>query len=35
MSVKGVPFRCILWGISRGEAVGRLNNSMLEGKGGL
>ena len=35
LSVKGVPFRCILWGISRGEAVGRLNNSMLEGKGGL
>ena len=32
LNVKGVDFRCILWGISRDEAVNRLNNSMLEGK---
>ena len=32
LSVKGVDFRCILWGISRNEAVHRLNNSVLEDK---
>ena len=29
LNVKGVDFRCILWGISRDEAVNRLNNSVL------
>ena len=33
LNVKGVDFRCILWGISRDEAVNRLNNSLLEEKG--
>ena len=28
LNVKGVDFRCILWGISRYEAVNRLNNSV-------
>ena len=32
MNVKGVDFRCILWRISRDEAVNRLNNSVLEDK---
>ena len=32
LNVKRVDFRCILWSISRDEAVNRLNNSMLEGK---
>ena len=32
LNVKGVDFRCILWGISRDEAVNRLNNSLLEDK---
>ena len=32
LNVKGVVFRCILWGISRYEAVNRLNNSLLEDK---
>ena len=32
MNVKGVDFRCILWGISRDEAVSRLNNSVLDDK---
>ena len=32
LNVKGVDFRCILWGISRHEAVIRLNNSVLEDK---
>ena len=32
-NVKRVDIRCILSGISRDEAVNRLNNSMLEDKG--
>ena len=32
LNVKVVDFRCILWGISRNEAVNRLNNSVLEDK---
>ena len=31
-NVKGVDFRCILWGISKDEAVNRLNTSVLEDK---
>ena len=30
LSMKGVNFRCILWGISKDEAINRLNNSVLE-----
>ena len=30
LSVKGVDFRCILWGISRDEAVNRLNRVFYE-----
>ena len=33
LNVKGVDFRCILWGISKDEAVNRMNNSVLEDKG--
>ena len=33
LNVKGVDFRCILWGISKDEAANRLNNSMLEDRG--
>ena len=32
LNAKGVDYRCILWGISRDEAVNRLNNSVLEDK---
>ena len=35
LNIKWVDFRCILWGISRNEAVKRLNNSVLEEKGVL
>ena len=35
LNVIGVNFRCILWGISRDEAVNRLNNSVLRDKGVL
>ena len=33
LNVKGVDFRCILWGISRDEAVNRLNNSVFKDRG--
>ena len=33
LNVKEADFRCILWEISRDEAVNRLNNSVLEDKG--
>ena len=35
LNVKGVDFRCMLWGISKYDAVNRLNNSVLEDKGVL
>ena len=35
LNVKGVDFKCILWGITRDEAVNRVNNSVLEDKGVL
>ena len=35
LNVKGVDDRCILWGISRIEAMNILNNSVLEDKGVL
>ena len=35
LNVKVVDFKCILWGISRDEAVNRLNNAVLQDKGVL
>ena len=32
LNVKRIDFRYILWGISKDEAVNRLNNSVLEDK---
>ena len=32
LNAKVVDYRCILWSISRNEAVNRLNNSVLEDK---
>ena len=33
LNVREADFSCILWEISRDEAVNRLNNSVLEDKG--
>ena len=33
LNVKGLNSKCILWGITKNEAVNRLNNSVLEVKG--
>ena len=35
LNVKVFDFRCVLWGISRDEAVDRFNNSVSEDKGVL
>ena len=35
LNANGADYRCILWGISRDEAVNRLINSALEDKGVL
>ena len=35
LSAKGVDYRCILLGISKNDAVDRLNNSVLEDRGVL
>ena len=35
INVKGVNFRCILWSISRDEAINRLDNSVFKDKGVL
>ena len=32
LNIKGADFSCILWGVSRDEAVNRLNNFVLEDK---
>ena len=32
LNANGVDYRCILWGISKKDAVDRLNNSVLEDK---
>ena len=32
LNVKGIDYRCILWGISKNEAVNILNNFVLEDK---
>ena len=33
LNAKGADFRCILWDISRDEAINRLNNSVSEDRG--
>ena len=35
LNVKGIDYRCILWGISKNEALNILNNFVLEDKGVL
>ena len=35
LNAKGVGYTCIFWGISKNDAVDRLNNSVLEDKGVL
>ena len=32
LNVKGVDYRCVLWNITRNDAINRLNNSKLHDK---
>ena len=33
LNAKGVDYRCVLWNITRNDAINRLNNSKLDDKG--
>ena len=35
LNVKGVDYRCVLWNMTRNDAINRLNNSELDDKGTL
>ena len=35
LNVKGVDYRCVLWNITKNDAINRLNNSKLDDKGSL
>ena len=33
LNVKGIDYRCVIWNMTRNDAINRLNNSKLHGKG--
>ena len=35
LNAKGVDFRCVLWNMSKNDAIIRLNNSKLDDRGTL
>ena len=35
LNIKGVDYRCVIWSMSRCDAVNRLNNSKLNDRGSL
>ena len=35
LNVKGVDYRCVLWNMTRNDAINRVNNSELDDKGTL
>ena len=35
LNVKGVDYRCVLWNMTKNDAINRLNNSKLDDKGTL
>ena len=35
LNVKGVDYRCVLWNMTKSDAINRLNNSKLDDKGTL
>ena len=35
MNVKGVGYRCVLWNMTRNDAINWLNNFKLDDKGSL
>ena len=35
LNIKGVDYRCIIWNMSKSNAINRLNNSKLDIKGSI
>ena len=35
LNVKGIGYGCVMWNLSRNDAISRLNNSTLDDKGSL
>ena len=35
LNVKGVDYRCVLWGVTKNDAINMLGNSKLHDKGTL
>ena len=35
LNVKGINYRCVLWNMTRNDAINRLNYSKLDDKGTL
>ena len=35
LNIKGVDCRCVVWNMSRNDAINRLNNSELDDEGSL
>ena len=35
LNVKNVDYRCVLWNMTRNDAINRLNNSKLDDQGTL
>ena len=33
LNEKGVEYRCVLWNITKNDAINRLNNSILDDEG--
>ena len=35
LNIKGIDYRCIVWNMTRNDAINRLNKSKLDDKGSL
>ena len=35
LNVKGILYKCVIWNMTRNDAINRLNNSKLHDKGSL
>ena len=35
LNIKGVDYRCLLWNMTKNDAIEFLNNSLLDNKGAL
>ena len=35
LNIKGVDYRCVLWNMTKNDAIYRLDNSKLDDKGSL